>query len=410
MISPEHRFWSEGQIYTPSADQPHYDAECNVWDWDQLRMVKLKGIVKLFPAEEDREVPILAQFADLLAPEICTVSLNEDALIYDVSTDTSEDATWFVGYLPYSMLPSFASCKTVHHSQLKELDRLSPGVDLSCYKDEAGATRKVAFKFNVMSKPRRLHMFWSELITLKALPPHPNLLSLDSLVLEDVENRVIGFTTRFVEGGTLENRSIPFRLEWLKQLLALVDFLNLELGIMHQDISPRNLLFDADADKILLFDWDWVAYGSYGLLERRDDVNGVVSTVYELITGDTQYTKIPHWERDITPEQSDRHWRCNRELDADVSVFRDILDKWVAVRTAPDDMDRYLNAPRRLKWEDQPDPPDYDVPFEHGFFPDGSRELITGPRSRKVARSKGQYCFNWQRPPQSRLMKAATMS
>ena len=38
-------------------------------------------------------------------------------------------------------------------------------------------------------------------------------------------------------------------------------FLNLELGIMHQDIAPRNLLIDPGTDKIILFDFDWAANG-----------------------------------------------------------------------------------------------------------------------------------------------------
>ncbi|CDM38145.1 unnamed protein product [Penicillium roqueforti FM164] len=31
----------------------------------------------------------------------------------------------------------------------------------------------------------------------------------------------------------------------------------------------------------------------------------------------------------------------------------------------------------------------------------------TGGRLRQVALEKGQYCFQWQRPPQSRLLKKA---
>ena len=72
---------------------------------------------------------------------------------------------------------------------------------------------------------------------------------------------MIGFTMKYIPGGTLVNPKVPFRFEWMQQLIQLVDFLNLELGIMHQDIAPRNLLIDPDTHKILLFDFDWAACG-----------------------------------------------------------------------------------------------------------------------------------------------------
>lgn len=70
-------------------------------------------------------------------------------------------------------------------------------------------------------------------------------------------------------------------------------------------------------------------------------------------------------------------------------------------------MERYLNAPKRLTWPDLPTPPDYSVPFELGRTKNGEIVWQTGGRSRRIALEKGQYCFRWERPPQSRLMKEA---
>lgn len=39
-------------------------------------MVKVKGTAKLFPPDEDVEVPIFAQFADYLSPEDIQRMLN----------------------------------------------------------------------------------------------------------------------------------------------------------------------------------------------------------------------------------------------------------------------------------------------------------------------------------------------
>ncbi|KAI1829103.1 hypothetical protein N7451_012674 [Penicillium sp. IBT 35674x] len=403
-MKPEDRFYSEGQAYFGPRENPQTETHCNVWDWDRLRMVKIKGTAKLFPPDEDIEIQILAQFADYLSPEVRAVTVDEDGLLAGVSTDPEEDDTPFVAYLPISVVGSLANCRQIQYSDLQELDRLGPGVDLSSYEDEFGIPHKVAFKFNPLDKPQRLQMAWDELNLLERLPPHPNIVPFDRIVLEDVESRVIGFTTKYISGGTLDNTNVPFRFEWLQQLTQLVDFLNLELGIMHQDIAPRNLLIDPDTNKILLFDFDWAACGKKRLLEGRDDVTAVVFTIYELITNDTQFTSIPHWNRTMDMVQSISEWACNRELDSDVSQFRNFLNDWVATRKQDGDFGRYLNAPNRPTWPDLPTAPDYNVPFELGETSGREPIWATGPRFRRTAMEKGQYCFLWERPPQSKLL------
>ncbi|CAI7578209.1 unnamed protein product [Penicillium discolor] len=254
MIKPEDRFYSGGQGYFGSRDNPQTETHCNVWDWDQLRLIKVKGTAKLFPPDEDIENSVLAQFADYLSPKVRAFTVDDDGLLTGVSTNPEEVETFFIGYIPFSLCQSLAHCATIYFSQLQELDRLGPGVDLSSYNGQ-----RVAFKFNP-------------------------LVPFDRVVLEDVESRVIGFTTKYISGGTLANADPkrPFRFEWLQQLTQVVDFLNLELGIMHQDIAPRNLLVDPETDKLLLFDFDWAANGKDYLLDGRDDVSSVVFTLYEI--------------------------------------------------------------------------------------------------------------------------------
>lgn len=227
MIDPKHRFFSEGQGYFGPSENPKTQTHCNVWDWDQLRLIKVKGTAKLIPPQEDVEVSILARFADHLSPEVRAITVDNDGLLTGVSTDPGEDDTSFIGYLPLSICPSLAHCSTIYLSQLQELDRLGGGVDLVSYNDQ-----RVAFKFNPLGMPRRLRMSWKEVNMLSRLPPHPNIVPFDRLVLEDVESRVIGFTTKYIPGGTLADADPkrPFRFEWLQQLAQLVDFLNLESG------------------------------------------------------------------------------------------------------------------------------------------------------------------------------------
>ena len=139
-------------------------------------------------------------------------------------------------------------------------------------------------------------------------------------------------------------------------------------------------------------------------------MTGVVFTLYELITNDTHFTSIPHWERNMDMVQSMSEWTCNRELDSDVTTFRNFLNKWVTTRKSDGEMERYLNTPNRLTWPELPTAPDYSVPFELGTTFDGETVWRTGPRMRRTAMAKGQYCFRWERPPQSRMLNMAENS
>ena len=403
MINPQDRFWSEGQNYYGPSDNPSTKAYCNVWDWDQLRMIKIRGSAKLFPPEEDIELSILARFADYLSPEIRAITVDDDGLLTGVSTDPEEDDAIFLAYPPFSLCGSLADCRTIRYSELQELDRLGPFVDLLSYEDESRIPQKVAFKFNVLYKPLRLQTAWDELNILKSLPPHPNIIPFDRVVLEDKESRVIGFTTKYIPGGTLDNPEIPFRFEWLQQLTQVVDFLNLELGIMHQDIAPRNLLIDPRTHKIVLFDFDRAASISEKkhLYRGRDDVAGVAFTLYELVTNDASFSAIHHSDRNIDMVQN-IEWTSNRELDSEPSKFCNFLNEWIAQRSIKDIEQCFGNAPHQLTWPELPTAPDYSVPFEMGTFC-GKPQWITGIRSRRTAMDLGQYCFHWERPPQSRL-------
>lgn len=124
MIKPQDRFFSEGQGYFGLREKnPITETHCNIWDWDQLRMVKVKGTAKLFPPDEDVEVPILAQFADYLSPKVRAITVDDDGLLTGVSTDPEEDDTLFVAYLPFLIVGSLANCHTIQYSKLQELDR-----------------------------------------------------------------------------------------------------------------------------------------------------------------------------------------------------------------------------------------------------------------------------------------------
>ncbi|KAJ5712397.1 hypothetical protein N7493_008865 [Penicillium malachiteum] len=395
MLSPEERFLPLGRTYFGDEDDPATECHCNLWDWDQLRLIKIKGTSKFFPPEDDAQTSIFAQYLDYLSPEVREITIDNDGLLTGIPTDPDVDETEFTAYMPCSLCNHLANSPTICFSQLREIDRLGPGVDLLSYNDQ-----KVIFKFNPLRLPHKLNSSWREMNIISKLPSHPNLVPFDNLILEDNESRIIGFTTKYIPGGTLSDPNKPFRFEWLQQLTQLVDFLNFELGIMHQDIAPRNLLMDPETEEILLFNFDCAAGGQRGLLKGQDDVTGIVFTLHEIITNDPQIKKIPHWKRKIHMVQN-IEWTCNRELDCDVSKFRQFLNDWITNRSNGS-MERYLNAPKRITWPAFQDPPDFDVPFQFGKNAAGEAVFRSGERYRSSALKNGQYCFQWQRPPQRR--------
>ncbi|KAK4108087.1 hypothetical protein N656DRAFT_792802 [Canariomyces notabilis] len=184
------------------------------------------------------------------------------------------------------------------------------------------------------------------------MPKHPNIVPFDSLVVDRIDgvDRVVGFTTRYIPGGTLyENKERVFKLKYLEQLINVVDHLNLRLGIVHGDICPWHLLIDAETDCIQLFDFNWAAKlgwegdGEDGWRFRydaeRNDVKFVMFTVYELITREFCFAEefYPH-ELDASKIQRKRKWtkHPDTKLDRPVEEYRRVLDEWVARRTEAD--------------------------------------------------------------------------
>lgn len=108
-------------------------------------MIKVKGTAKLFPPDGDIELSILAPLADYLSPEVRAITVDDDGLLTELSTDLEEDDTMFIAYPPLSLCESLSDCRTVQYSKLEELDRLGPFVNLLSYEDESGIPQRVAY-------------------------------------------------------------------------------------------------------------------------------------------------------------------------------------------------------------------------------------------------------------------------
>ena len=80
-------------------------------------------------------------------------------------------------------------------------------------------TGQVVFKYFFLF--HTMDMVWNELNLWMRLPDHPHIVPFDKLVVDEIARRVVGFTSAYIGGRTLEeNKTRVFKLKWLKQLIS----------------------------------------------------------------------------------------------------------------------------------------------------------------------------------------------
>jgi serine/threonine protein kinase len=252
------------------------------------------------------------------------------------------------------------------------------------------------------------HMSWKEMSLWMRLPRHPNIVPFDRVVVDELEGRVVGFTSSYVPGGNLEqNKSRVFKLKWLQQLIQVVDDLNLKHMIAHQDIAPRNLLIDELADSIMLFDFNFAARinfptpdeGEY-FVEDRNDVKGVVFTTYEIITQDNSARSMSHESQNLDNLEAEWVKHPEVKLDHPIASYRTMLQEWQQ-RRATDVHHVYAeNASSAIDWPSMPKPPQKTMCVKNV---QGESSYITVDNffeRRQDVLHRGDKVLNWERPPQ----------
>ncbi|CAJ2510986.1 Uu.00g066110.m01.CDS01 [Anthostomella pinea] len=261
MIAEESRYFAPGGGIFPGGPSTWH-----ILDWDQRRTIAVTMDEE--QDSEDAAIGHLRKHIDALGPDVYAIHLSPEGDLVSTSADANDDETTCPYYPPLQEILRPDCVKTVVRSDLLELDRLGPNVDLVSYTPGPSATdtRIVVFKYYFLCQ--FLQKVWHEMNLWMRLPPHLNIVPFDRLVLDELAGRVVGFTTLYIPGGTFdENKSRVFKLEWLRQLTSVVDDLNLNGQI-----------------------------GGFGGLKDstdQDDVRGVVFTLYEIITGDTHHREVP---------------------------------------------------------------------------------------------------------------------
>ncbi|KAK7439755.1 hypothetical protein Landi51_11024 [Colletotrichum acutatum] len=333
---------------------------------------------------EDLAVEILKSFIDTLPADVYAIKVSPQGNLISMSNDPEDDETSCVHYPPLEEIQRPEGIRTIIRSELKEINRLGPDTDLF------------------------IQRVWNELNLWMRLPRHPNIVPFDRLVVDELKGRVVGFTSVYIPGGTLEdNQSRVFKLRWFEQLTNVVDVLNLKHGIMHQDIATRNLLVDPSTDNLQLFDFNFSGrIGGPCYIETRNDVNGVIFTLYEIITRDDHFRQVPNEEQNPDDVQGLSRWPKHPEvqLDHPVSEYRSYLNRWVKKRREERGISVYTEAPEPIDW-----PPLQTPRREYTAVDKEGNEIVQletdWSRLRRNERKKGNITLEWQRPPRNKVLQ-----
>ncbi|GAB0135891.1 hypothetical protein EsDP_00004213 [Epichloe bromicola] len=394
MLDRQDRFYApSGGIY------PGGPSIWNVIDWDQRRLVS----VKMDQEQESPDVAFecLLKHIDHLPPDTYLVHLSPEGDLLSSSNDPEDDETLcpFRPSLDAAQLPP--GTMTASRAELQEVARLGPNVDLVVYRNSTRPDDKFAFKYYFLEQ--HLSLNWHEMCLWCRLK-HPNIVPFDKVIVDELEGLFVGFTSKYVPGGTLdENKTRVFKLKWLHQLTDVVDELNLNLGVAHQDVAPRNILIDESSDVLMLFDFNFSArIGRPGYSEPRNDVKGVIFTMYEVITRDKARRDKRHEDQDVSAVQElawDKH--PDVRLDHPVSEFRRVLDEWCERRREGPQITMNTQAPNFIDWPPLPDPPLTEITVDRGPELEPLRKTVKRDYwKRQELLRQGKTVLNWQRPAQ----------
>ncbi|KAI0911864.1 kinase-like domain-containing protein [Ustulina deusta] len=377
----------------------------HVIDWDQRRVVS----VTMDGEQDDEGIAIehFSRHSSQLSPNVYRIYISNTGEVISTYTDPENDQTCCVHYPLLSEISVPQGIPTVRRDELEELERLGPDADLVSYPPCSGASAtKVVFKYHFLWQYS--HMAWKEMNLWMRLPRHPNIVPFDKIVLDELEGRVVGFTSSYVPGGNLEeNKSRVFKLKWLKQLIEVVNLLNLRYGIVHQDIAPRNLLVDDSTDSIKLFDFNFAARISRfplpegeSYVEDRNDVKGVIFTTYELITQDHSLRSVPHEEQNLEDLTIEWVKHPGVKLDHPVASYQLVLQEWQELR-AGNLHDVYTgDAPEAIDWPSRPQPPQKTISLKDANGQPFYLTVDDWHERRQDVRARGGKVLNWERPPQ----------
>ncbi|KAJ0119689.1 protein kinase-like domain protein [Diaporthe amygdali] len=412
MINPEWRFWAPSGSIADGGPSQWY-----IHDLDQRRII----VVTMDDEQEEESVAIqhLRRHVDDLDPGVLEIHVSNEGDLISTSSSPDDDQTQAVNYPLLTHISKPESVKTIHRRHLRELDRLGPEVDKVADTQASlkNDNRSLVFKYSCVYES--LFARWDEINISMRLPANPNIVPFDRIVIEELQGRhvVVGFTSHFIPGSTVfDNVSRVFKLSYLKQLTRVIDDLNLKYGISHQDVAPRNILLDEAHGNLVIFDFNFATRIGCGPRHRfvqyredRNDVKGVIFTLYEIITRDGHFRKVDHAEQNPDDVLNMETWAQHPDvkLDHPVADYRSALGDWLRAREAGPKITIYTEAPEHLEWPDMGKPPQ-DYVVDLGDYPAGHPMLTPGwADQRSRAWKAGVDVVCWERPSQNSIKQGS---
>ncbi|PON25206.1 hypothetical protein TGAM01_v205892 [Trichoderma gamsii] len=379
-----------------------------VMDWDRRRMISLVTDAEY---QED-PVQVIAHFKrhiKTLPLDTYKIHMSERGDLLRVSTDPKDDPwiiIWRFEMEDLQLEKLLSGVETVIRIELCEISRLAWGIDLVSY-GTGEEEKRVDFKYALI--PQDSHRFWTELNVWMRLSHHPNIVPIDRIVLDEIRGQIVGFTTPYIPGGSLEDTpSQGVKLKWLKQLIQLVDALNLRYGVIHDNIIPRHLPVDPETDDLLLINFNFSRRIAGPVRLFIFDISGqemarVILTVYIIITGEKrfQYTHDTKKISNAAAVMELEEWTPapGMILDHPVSAYRSLLEEWTRQRRAV-----HVQARECIDW---PEFPYKQTVWERDER--GASYAVGGAYdcSRAGEREAGRAVIEWERPPEDALRDEA---
>jgi hypothetical protein len=152
----------------------------------------------------------------------------------------------------------------------------------------------------------------------------------------------------------------------------------------------------------MLFDFDWAArVGSSKVNPARNDMKGLLFTLYESLTQDNQVRNMCHEGQDVETVQAMAKWNVKTELESgtNVTTLRSMVAEWVQHRRGQTTAEAGHNPPLPLTWPRKPAAKTYEPIIVNG-------ECVGWPPSEWLQRDipEGESIVRWERTPYSKLI------